>query len=76
LERDISELLTRPVGRPGNKLVVWYKGFLYQAASWKDGGSVYTESDREFQNGNSGTSDLTARHAVLYNPRSEHIGGE
>jgi hypothetical protein len=35
LERDISELLTRPVGRPGQKPVVWYKGFLYQAASWK-----------------------------------------
>jgi hypothetical protein len=35
LERDIVELLTRPVGRPGHKPVVWYKGFLYQAASWK-----------------------------------------
>jgi len=35
LERDISELLTRPVGRPSHKPVVWYKGFLYQAASWK-----------------------------------------
>ena len=35
LERDIAELLTRPVGRPGYKPVVWYKGFLYQAASWK-----------------------------------------
>jgi hypothetical protein len=35
LERDISELLTRPVGRPGHKPVVWYKGFLYRAASWK-----------------------------------------
>ncbi len=35
LERDIAELLTRPVGRPGQKPVVWYKGFLYQAASWK-----------------------------------------
>ena len=29
LERDISELLTRPVGRPSQKPVVWYKGFLY-----------------------------------------------
>ena len=27
--------LTRPVGRPSHKPVVWYKGFLYQAASWK-----------------------------------------
>jgi len=35
LERDIEELLTRPVGRPSHKSVVWYKGFLYQAASWK-----------------------------------------
>src|SRR3974377_1265095 len=34
LERDIAELLTRPVGRPSHKPVVWYKGFLYQAASW------------------------------------------
>ena len=35
LERDIAELLTRPVGRPSNKPVVRYKSFLYQAASWK-----------------------------------------
>ncbi len=35
LERDIAELLTRPVGRPSHKPVVWYKGFLYQAAGWK-----------------------------------------
>jgi hypothetical protein len=35
LERDIAELLTRPVGRPSHKPVVWYKGFLYQAANWK-----------------------------------------
>ncbi|HEY6251466.1 MAG TPA: IS1380 family transposase [Candidatus Angelobacter sp.] len=35
LERDIAELLTWPVGRPSHKPVVWYKGFLYQAASWK-----------------------------------------
>jgi hypothetical protein len=26
---------TRPVGRPSYKPVVWYKSFLYQAASWK-----------------------------------------
>jgi Transposase DDE domain group 1 len=26
LERDIAELLTRPVGRPSHKPVVWYKG--------------------------------------------------
>jgi hypothetical protein len=35
LQRDIEELLTRPVGRPSHKPIVWYKGFLYQAASWK-----------------------------------------
>src|SRR5688572_9231503 len=35
LERDIAELLTRPVGRPSQKPVIWYKSFLYQAASWK-----------------------------------------
>jgi Transposase DDE domain group 1 len=32
---DIEELLTRPVSRPPPKPVVWYKGFLYQAATWK-----------------------------------------
>jgi hypothetical protein len=35
LLRDIDELLTRPVGRPSHKPIVWYKGFLCQAASWK-----------------------------------------
>jgi Transposase DDE domain group 1 len=35
LERDIAELLPRPVGRPSIKPLVEYKGFLYQAASWK-----------------------------------------
>jgi hypothetical protein len=30
LERDITELLTRPVGRPSHKPVIWYRGFLYQ----------------------------------------------
>ena len=34
LERDINELLRRPTGWPSHKPVVWYKGFLYQAASW------------------------------------------
>jgi hypothetical protein len=34
LERDIAELLPRPVGRPSQKPLVGYKGFLYQAASW------------------------------------------
>jgi hypothetical protein len=35
LERDIAELLPRPVGRPGIRPLVEYKSFLYQAASWK-----------------------------------------
>ena len=35
LERDIAELLPRPVGRPSQKPLVEYKRFLYQAASWK-----------------------------------------
>ena len=34
LERDIAELIPRPVGRPSVKALVEYKGFLYQAASW------------------------------------------
>ncbi len=34
LERDVAELLPRPVGRPSVKPLVEYKGFLYQAASW------------------------------------------
>jgi Transposase DDE domain group 1 len=35
LERDMAELLTRPVGRPSHNPVVWHKRFRYQAASWK-----------------------------------------
>jgi hypothetical protein len=35
LQRDIEELLKRPVGRPAKKPLVEYKGFLYQAAGWK-----------------------------------------
>jgi hypothetical protein len=34
LQRNITELLTRPVGRPSQKPVVRFKSFLYQAASW------------------------------------------
>jgi len=34
LLRDIEPMLTRPVGRPSNRPVVWYAGFLYQAKSW------------------------------------------
>jgi hypothetical protein len=35
LERDIAELLTRPVGHPSHKPVAWHKSFLYQATSWE-----------------------------------------
>jgi len=48
LERDISELLTRPVGRPSHKPVVWYKGFLYQAASWKTARRVVVKIEFHF----------------------------
>jgi len=48
LERDISELRTRPVGRPGHKPVVWYKGFLYQAASWKTARRVVAKVEFHF----------------------------
>jgi hypothetical protein len=45
LERDIEELLTRPVGRPSHKPIVSYKGFLYQAASWKTARRVVAKVD-------------------------------
>ena len=48
LERDISELLTRPVGRPSQKPVVWYKGFLCQAASWKTARRVVANVEFHF----------------------------
>ncbi len=48
LERDIAELLTRPVGRPSYKPVVWYKGFLYQAASWKTARRVVAKLEFHF----------------------------
>jgi hypothetical protein len=34
LQREIEPLLTRPVGRPSKKPVVWYHDFLYQAGTW------------------------------------------
>jgi hypothetical protein len=48
LERDIAELLTRPVGRPSHKPVVCYKGFLYQAASWKTARRVVAKVEFHF----------------------------
>jgi hypothetical protein len=48
LERDIAELLTRSVGRASYKPVVWYKGFLYQAGSWKTARRVVAEVEFHF----------------------------
>jgi hypothetical protein len=48
LERDIAELLTRPVGRPSHQPVVWYKSFLYQAASWKTARRVVAKVEFHF----------------------------
>ena len=46
LQRDIEELLTRPVGRPSKKPLVEFKGFLYQAASWKTARRVVAKVER------------------------------
>jgi hypothetical protein len=48
LERSIVELLTRPVGRPSCKAVVRYKGFLYQAESWKKARRVVAKVEFHF----------------------------
>src|SRR6202163_426591 len=48
LERDIAELWTRRVGRPSHKPVVWYKSFLYQAASWKTARRVVAKVEFHF----------------------------
>ena len=48
LERNIAELLTRPVGRPSYKPVVWFKSFLYQAASWKTARRVVAKVEFHF----------------------------
>ena len=45
LERDIAELLPRPVGRPSIRPLVEYKSFLYQAASWKQARRVVAKVD-------------------------------
>jgi len=34
LQREIEHLLTRPVGRPPKRPIVWYGSFSYRAASW------------------------------------------
>jgi hypothetical protein len=38
--REIAELLPPPVGRPSHKPLVWYKSFLYQAATGKNRRSI------------------------------------
>ena len=48
LERDISELLTRPVGRPSHKPVVCYKSFLHEAARWKTARRVVAKVEFHF----------------------------
>ncbi len=48
LERDIAEVLTRPVGRPSHKPVVRYKSFLYQAASWTKARRVVAKVEFHF----------------------------
>jgi Transposase DDE domain group 1 len=47
LERDIAELLPRPVGRPSQKPLIEYKGFLYQAASWKTARRVVAKVEHD-----------------------------
>jgi hypothetical protein len=48
LDRNITELLTRPVGRPSYKPLVWFKSFLYQAASWKTARRVVAKVEFHF----------------------------
>src|SRR6516164_869129 len=48
LERKITKLLTRPVGRPSYKPVVRYKSFPYQAASWTKARRVVAKVEFHF----------------------------
>jgi hypothetical protein len=48
LERDIAELLKRPLGRPSHNQVVWYKGLQDQAASWKTARRVVAKVEFHF----------------------------
>ncbi len=48
VERDMAELLTRPVGRPSHTPVVWYKSVRYQAASWKTARRVVAKVECHF----------------------------
>jgi Transposase DDE domain group 1 len=76
LERNITELLTRPVGRPSYSPVVWFKSFLYQAASWKTARRVVAKVEFHFEElflcvGFIVTNLTAARRAVVrfYNKR-------
>jgi hypothetical protein len=42
---EIKHLLTRPVGRPSRKPVVWFHDFKYQAASWQKKRRVVAKVD-------------------------------
>ena len=48
LQRNIAELLSRPVGRPSYKPMIWFKSFLYQAASWKTARRVVAKVEFHF----------------------------
>jgi hypothetical protein len=48
LERKITELLKRPVGRPSHKPVIRYKSFLYQAGSWTKARRVVAKVEFHF----------------------------
>jgi hypothetical protein len=48
LERKITQLLIRPVGRPSYKPVVRYQSFLYQAASWNKARRVVAKVEFHF----------------------------
>jgi len=48
LERNITELLRRPLGRPSYRPLVRYKSFLYQAASWRRARRVVAKVEFHF----------------------------
>src|SRR5215471_1787330 len=48
LERNITELLRRPLGRPSYSPLVRYKSFLYQAASWRRARRVVAKVEFHF----------------------------
>ena len=45
LPRDVEELWKRPVVRPGQKPLLEYQGFLYQAAGWKTARRVVAKGE-------------------------------